>query len=183
MNVLMAGIPELEAGFAAYEPNCNTVKATCFVNEYLPTLDAATQATVATTLQSYSFAAQTVLDSADPINLGRSIERNFPLFATEIVGNGTLNLPDQVIPNRIASAPLGGTEPLFKVLGLQPLTETGAAGHHAARFVNGGHSSLLAPDGNDSNAQVTSEMQIEFASFFMSGGTTVQVNDSTLLEQ
>ena len=186
MSVLTAGSPELKAGFAAYEPNCKTVKATCFVNEFLPTLDAATQATAASTLQSYSFAAQTVLDSADPINLGRGIKSNFPLFATEIVGNGALNLPDQVIPNRIASAPLGGTEPLFKVLGLQALQGGPGvipASHHAARFVAGGHSSLLAPDGNDSNALVTSEMQTEFASFFMSGGAAVQVTDNTLLKQ
>ncbi|WP_421195959.1 VolA/Pla-1 family phospholipase [Aeromonas jandaei] len=186
MSVLTAGSPELKAGFAAYEPNCKTVKATCFVNEFLPSLNATTQAAAATTLQSYSFAAQTVLDSADPINLGRGIKSNFPLFATEIVGDGALNLPDQVIPNRIASAPLGGTEPLFKVLGLQALQGGPGvipASHHAARFVAGGHSSLLAPDGNDSNALVTSEMQTEFASFFMSGGAAVQVTDNTLLKQ
>ncbi|QTL96378.1 VolA/Pla-1 family phospholipase [Aeromonas jandaei] len=186
MSVLTADSPELKAGFAAYEPNCKTVKATCFVNEFLPSLNATTQAAAATTLQSYSFAAQTVLDSADPINLGRGIKSNFPLFATEIVGDGALNLPDQVIPNRIASAPLGGTEPLFKVLGLQALQGGPGvipASHHAARFVAGGHSSLLAPDGNDSNALVTSEMQTEFASFFMSGGAAVQVNDNTLLKQ
>ncbi|WP_421233794.1 VolA/Pla-1 family phospholipase [Aeromonas jandaei] len=186
MSVLTAGSPELKAGFASYEPSCKTVKATCFVNEFLPSLNATTQATAASTLQSYSFAAQTVLDSADPINLGRGIKSNFPLFATEIVGNGALNLPDQVIPNRIASAPLGGTEPLFKVLGLQALQGGPGvipASHHAARFVAGGHSSLLAPDGNDSNALVTSEMQTEFASFFMSGGAAVQVTDNTLLKQ
>ncbi|WP_071914734.1 VolA/Pla-1 family phospholipase [Aeromonas sp. SCS5] len=186
MSVLTAGSPELKAGFAAYEPNCKTVKATCFVNEFLPSLNATTQAAAATTLQSYSFAAQTVLDSADPINLGRGIKSNFPLFATEIVGDGALNLPDQVIPNRIASAPLGGTEPLFKVLDLQALQGGPGvipASHHAARFVAGGHSSLLAPDGNDSNALVTSEMQTEFASFFMSGGAAVQVTDNTLLKQ
>ncbi|WP_321149866.1 VolA/Pla-1 family phospholipase [Aeromonas jandaei] len=186
MSVLTAGSPELKAGFAAYEPNCKTVKATCFVNEFLPSLNATTQAAAATTLQSYSFAAQTVLDSADPINLGRGIKSNFPLFATEIVGDGALNLPDQVIPNRIVSAPLGGTEPLFKVLGLQALQGGPGvipASHHAARFVAGGHSSLLAPDGNDSNALVTSEMQTEFASFFMSGGAAVQVTDNTLLKQ
>ncbi|QXC38672.1 VolA/Pla-1 family phospholipase [Aeromonas jandaei] len=186
MSVLTAGSPELKAGFAAYELNCKTVKATCFVNEFLPSLNATTQAAAATTLQSYSFAAQTVLDSADPINLGRGIKSNFPLFATEIVGDGALNLPDQVIPNRIASAPLGGTEPLFKVLDLQALQGGPGvipASHHAARFVAGGHSSLLAPDGNDSNALVTSEMQTEFASFFMSGGAAVQVTDNTLLKQ
>ncbi|WP_438833802.1 VolA/Pla-1 family phospholipase [Aeromonas oralensis] len=184
MGVLTSGSAELKAGFTAYAPNCKTAVPTCFVNEFLPSLSTTQQAAAASTLQSYSFAAQSVLDSADPINLGSGILSSFPLFATEIVGDGALSLSDQVIPNSIASAPLGGTEPLFKVLALQPLTATGAASHNAARFVAGGHSSLLAPDENfDPSGDVTTEMQSQFASFFMSGGTAVKVTDSSLLKQ
>ncbi|WOE66493.1 lipase [Aeromonas allosaccharophila] len=186
MSVLTSGSPELKAGFTAYAPNCKTAAATCFVNEFLPSLDAATQAGAASTLQSYTFAAQSVLDSADPINLGSGVAKSFPLFATEIVGDGALNLPDQVIPNSIASAPLGGSEPLFRVLGLQELKGSGVlpAGHHAARFLKGGHSSLLAPDANfDQVGAVTSEIQTQFASFFMSGGAAVKVTDDTLIKQ
>ncbi|ELI6433255.1 lipase [Aeromonas salmonicida subsp. salmonicida] len=184
MGVLTGGSAELKAAFTAYAPNCQTAVPTCFVNEFLPSLGATTQAAAASTLQSYSFAAQSVLDSADPINLASGIKADFPLFATEIVGDGALSLSDQVIPNSIASAPLGGTEPLFKLLALQPLTATGAANHHAARFVAGGHSSLLAPDENfDPTGAVTTEMQTQFGSFFMSGGTAVQVTDSSLLKQ
>ncbi|WP_042052102.1 VolA/Pla-1 family phospholipase [Aeromonas dhakensis] len=184
MGVLTSGSAELKAGFTAYAPSCKTAVPTCFVNEFLPSLSATQQAAAASTLQSYSFAAQSVLDSADPINLGSGIKSDFPLFATEIVGDGALSLSDQVIPNSIASAPLGGTEPLFKVLALQPLTATGAASHNAARFVAGGHSSLLAPDENfDPNGDVTTEMQSEFASFFMSGGTAVKVTNGSLLKQ
>ncbi|HHW4403707.1 TPA: VolA/Pla-1 family phospholipase [Aeromonas hydrophila] len=184
MGVLTSGSAELKAGFTAYAPNCKTAVPTCFVNEFLPSLSSTQQAAAASTLQSYSFAAQSVLDSADPINLGRSIQSSFPLFATEIVGDGALSLSDQVIPNSIASAPLGGTEPLFKVLALQPLTATGAASHNAARFVAGGHSSLLAPDENfDPSGDVTTEMQSQFASFFMSGGTAVKVTNGSLLKQ
>ncbi|ELI6418840.1 TPA: VolA/Pla-1 family phospholipase [Aeromonas salmonicida subsp. salmonicida] len=184
MGVLTGGSAELKAAFTAYAPNCQTAVPTCFVNEFLPSLGATTQAAAASTLQSYNFAAQSVLDSADPINLASGIKADFPLFATEIVGDGALSLSDQVIPNSIASAPLGGTEPLFKLLALQPLTATGAANHHAARFVAGGHSSLLAPDENfDPTGDVTTEMQTQFGSFFMSGGTAVQVTDSSLLKQ
>ncbi|MCX7130243.1 VolA/Pla-1 family phospholipase [Aeromonas sp.] len=186
MSVLTSGSPELKAGFTAYAPNCKTAAANCFVNEFLPSLDAATQAGAASTLQSYTFAAQSVLDSADPINLGSGVAKSFPLFATEIVGDGALSLPDQVIPNSIASAPLGGTEPLFRVLGLQELKGSGVipAGHHAARFLKGGHSSLLAPDENfDQAGAVTTEIQTQFASFFMSGGTVVKVSDDTLIKQ
>ncbi|MGR1200565.1 VolA/Pla-1 family phospholipase [Aeromonas hydrophila] len=184
MGVLTSGSAELKAGFTAYAPNCKTAVPTCFVNEFLPSLSTTQQAAAASTLQSYSFAAQSVLDSADPINLGRGIQSSFPLFATEIVGDGALSLSDQVIPNSIASAPLGGTEPLFKVLALQPLIATGAASHNAARFVAGGHSSLLAPDENfDPSGDVTTEMQSQFASFFMSGGTAVKVTNGSLLKQ
>ncbi|MGN5075961.1 VolA/Pla-1 family phospholipase [Aeromonas veronii] len=186
MSVLTSGSPALKAGFTAYAPNCKTAAATCFVNEFLPSLDAATQAGAASTLQSYTFAAQSVLDSADPINLGSGVAKSFPLFATEIVGDGALNLPDQVIPNSIDSAPLGGTEPLFRVLGLQELKGSGVlpAGHHAARFLKGGHSSLLAPDENfDQAGAVTTEIQTQFASFFMSGGAAVKVTDDTLIKQ
>ncbi|SIQ82286.1 VolA/Pla-1 family phospholipase [Aeromonas veronii] len=186
MSVLTSGSPALKAGFTAYAPNCKTAAATCFVNEFLPSLDAATQAGAASTLQSYTFAAQSVLDSADPINLGSGVAKSFPLFATEIVGDGALSLPDQVIPNSIASAPLGGTEPLFRVLGLQELKGSGVlpAGHHAARFLKGGHSSLLAPDENfDPAGAVTTEIQTQFASFFMSGGAAVKVTDDTLIKQ
>lgn len=186
MSVLTSGSPELKAGFTAYAPNCKTAAANCFVNEFLPSLDAATQAGAASTLQSYTFAAQSVLDSADPINLGSGVAKSFPLFATEIVGDGALSLPDQVIPNSIASAPLGGTEPLFRVLGLQELKGSGVipAGHHAARFLKGGHSSLLAPDENfDQAGAVTTEIQTQFASFFMSGGAVVKVSDDTLIKQ
>ncbi|MFM5881371.1 VolA/Pla-1 family phospholipase [Aeromonas sanarellii] len=184
MSVLTAGSAALKAAFTAYAPNCKTAVPTCFVNEFLPSQDAATQATAASTLQSYSFAAQSVLDSADPINLGRGIAADFPLFATEVVGDGALSLSDRVIPNSIATAPLGGTEPLFKVLALQPLTATGAASHHAARFVAGGHSSLLAPDEDfDPTGAVTTEMQTQFGSFFASDGALVKVTDASLLKQ
>ncbi|WP_310597551.1 VolA/Pla-1 family phospholipase [Aeromonas aquatica] len=184
MGVLTGGSPELKTAFTAYAPSCKTAVASCFVNEFLPSLDATAQATAAGTLQSYVFAAQSVLDSADPINLARGIKADFPLFATEIVGDGALSLSDQVIPNSIASAPLGGTEPLFRMLALQPLTATGAANHHAARFLAGGHSSLLAPDDNfDPTGAVTTEMQTQFGSFFMSGGTAVKVTDASLLKQ
>ncbi|AVP92526.1 VolA/Pla-1 family phospholipase [Aeromonas rivipollensis] len=184
MSVLTGGSAALKTAFTAYAPNCKTAAPTCFVNEFLPSLDAATQASAAGTLQSYSFAAQSVLDSADPINLGRGIAADFPLFATEVVGDGALSLSDRVIPNSIATAPLGGTEPLFKVLALQPLSATGAANHHATRFVAGGHSSLLAPDENfDPTGAVTTEMQTQFGSFFASGGTAVKVTDASLLKQ
>ena len=77
MGVLTSGSAELKAGFTAYAPNCKTAVPTCFVNEFLPSLSTTQQAAAASTLQSYSFAAQSVLDSADPINLGSGILSSF----------------------------------------------------------------------------------------------------------
>lgn len=184
-GILTSSSAALKDGFAAYAPSCQKAPdPACFVNEFLPKQDAATRAAATSTLASYSFAAQSVLDSADPINLGVGIKSDLKLFATEIVGDGALKLPDQVIPNSIASAPLGGTEPLLKVLGLQPLTGTQAGPiRHVARFVDGGHSSLLAPDGGDDAGAVTAEIQKEFASFFVTAGGAVQVSDPNLLKQ
>ncbi|MBZ6073707.1 VolA/Pla-1 family phospholipase [Aeromonas schubertii] len=184
-GILTSSSAALKDGFTAYAPSCQKAPdPACFVNEFLPKQDAATRAAATSTLASYSFAAQSVLDSADPINLGAGIKSDLKLFATEIVGDGALKLPDQVIPNTIASAPLGGTEPLLKVLGLQPLTGTQAGPiRHVARFVDGGHSSLLAPDGGDDTGAVTAEIQKEFASFFVTAGGAVQVSDPNLLKQ
>lgn len=184
-GILTSSSAALKDGFAAYAPSCQKAPdPACFVNEFLPKQDAATRAAATSTLASYSFAAQSVLDSADPINLGAGVKSDLKLFATEIVGDGALKLPDQVIPNSIASAPLGGTEPLLKVLGLQPLTGTQAGPiRHVARFVDGGHSSLLAPDGGDDAGAVTAEIQKEFASFFVTAGGAVQVSDPNLLKQ
>ncbi|MEW7866921.1 VolA/Pla-1 family phospholipase [Aeromonas diversa] len=184
-GVLTNGSEALKNGFAAYAPSCQKAPdPACFVNEFLPKQDASIQAAAAATLASYSFAAQSVLDSADPINLGAGIKSDLKLFATEIVGDGALNLPDQVIPNSTKTSPLGGTEPLLKVLGLQSLTNTQVGPiRHVARFVDGGHSSLLSPDGGDDTGAVTAEIQKEFASFFMSGGAAVQVTDPNQLKQ
>ncbi|MGL5707727.1 MAG: hypothetical protein ACRDDF_05620, partial [Aeromonas sp.] len=56
--------------------------------------------------------------------------------------------------------------------------------NHSARFVAGGHSSLLAPDEHfDQAGAVTVELQSQFASFFMSGGAAVKVTDDTLIKQ
>jgi triacylglycerol lipase len=40
MSVLTSGSAALKAAFTAYAPNCKTAVPTCFVNEFLPSLDA-----------------------------------------------------------------------------------------------------------------------------------------------
>ncbi|WKE67082.1 lipase [Gallaecimonas kandeliae] len=146
-------------------------------------------------MQQFLFAAQTTVDSADPIAYGATLAANTPgLLVHEVVGGGTADNPgDQVIPNSNAThgLPLSGTEPLIATMGLSPITAsvmtpdgtTEVSG--VARFNAGAHTSLLnpAPEGLDpvSSAAVTTEMQSEVASFLASKGLTILVQDSSVL--
>jgi len=143
-------------------------------------------------------AAQTVIDSADPVNLARFSEGNAVLLHA-VVGGGTLDdgavsLPDQVVPNAVTGAPLAGTEPLIRAFGLTAVTEAGlfnAGGdpvRAAVRFIKGEHGSLLSPARNipppasaNGFLDVTTEMQTQAGSFIVSGGTAIQVTDETVI--
>ncbi|HUD42063.1 MAG TPA: hypothetical protein VMR06_08715 [Dokdonella sp.] len=124
-------------------------------------------------------AAQTVIDSADPINFAFATAGK-RLLLQEVVGGGDV-LPDQVIPNSVAGAPLSGTEPLIRALGLASITATtqNAAGiRGAVRFTQGDHGSLLSPAASPA---ATAEMQGEMASLLVSGGTAVQIANPSVI--
>ena len=134
-------------------------------------------------------AAQQVVDAADPVNLAGFAAAKRVLLH-EVVGGGTLTgggtaLPDQVIPNTVAGAPLSGTEPLIRAFGLASITGTtaNAAGvRGAVRFIQGNHGSILQPGAATAEALATTvEMQGEMASFLVSGGTAVQVANPTVI--
>ncbi len=118
--------------------------------------------------------AQTVIDAADPINWGAASLTNSMLLQ-QIAG-------DTVVPNAVQGAPLAGTEPLIRALGLDAITETtqdpsGIRG--AVRMLQGGHGSLLDPSAGPA---VTAEMQGQAASMVASGGATVVINDPSLIQ-
>ncbi len=129
-------------------------------------------------------AAQTVIDSADPINwalpANNSLLASKRLLIQEVVGSAT-SPPDQVIPNSVAGAPLSGTEPLIRILGLSSITQTtqSATGiRGAVRFTAGDHGSLLSPVASPA---VTAEMQGEMASLLISQGTAVQISNPSVI--
>ncbi len=133
---------------------------------------------------SFFGAAQTVIDSADPVNFAlaanNSLLASKRLLLQEVVGGGDV-LPDQVIPNSVAGAPLSGTEPLIRTLGLASITQTtqSATGiRGATRFIVGDHGSLLSPA---ASAAATAEMQGQMASLLVSGGAAVQVTNPSVL--
>jgi pimeloyl-ACP methyl ester carboxylesterase len=128
---------------------------------------------------SFLGAAQQVLDPADPINYGFASVTN-ALVLHEVVGGGTV-LPDQVIPNSVAGAPLSGTEPLIRALGLPSITGTRQAANGvrgAVRFIVGDHGSLLSPA---ASRPATLEMQGQMASFLASGGAVLLVQDPSVI--
>lgn len=119
--------------------------------------------------------AQTVLDSADPINWGPITAETNSVLLQQVKD-------DTVVPNAVAGAPLSGTEPLIRVMGLDAITQTtaDAAGiRGAVRMIQGGHGSLLDPTAGPA---VTAEMQGQAGSMIATGGTTVVIGNSSLIK-
>jgi len=117
-------------------------------------------------------AAQTVVDSVDPINHAtRLAASNTVIHMTQING-------DTVVPNNLPGFPLVGTEPLARNLGLNNVSET-TMGSGFVKFETGYHSSLLSPAVDQSNSLVTitaeqaeavySELQKQVAQFAVTG--------------
>lgn len=123
-------------------------------------------------------AAQWALDSADPINNGANAAANHPIHMIEVVG-GNSGEPDQVIPNEVATAPLSGTEPLARVMGLSAVSTT-SAGSGLVRFVAGDHSSILSPS---ASLEATVEMQKQTATFAATNGATLLITDTSVVKQ
>ena len=141
----------------------------------------------------FNFAAQTIIDAADPVNYASSVKATMtPVHVLEIVGDeaaGGSNKADQVIVNAVASLPLVGTEPLIRELGLQGASDTVGDGttavSAAVRFLKGHHSSILSPavspgaaEDATANLEVTIEMQSEVASFAKTGGKLLLITDN-----
>lgn len=133
-------------------------------------------------------AAQTVIDSADPINYAGTLGAgNLPLFLIEVIGGGAQGgVADIVIPNSVAGAPFAGTEPMISALGLTDIIgttnePTGIQG--AVRFLEGSHGSLLTPVGSAGDAAAFAEMQSQVRSFHASNGQDVTVTDAALIQQ
>lgn len=130
--------------------------------------------------EQFFVAGQTAIDAGDPINYASLALNPPPLHLIEIVG-GAGSLPDQVIPNQVADAPLSGTEPLIRALGLVALhtsTENNQGIRGAVRFTAGNHGSILDPT---ENAAVTVEIQSQIADFFAHEGRALHITDPTFI--
>ena len=145
--------------------------------------------------ETFIVAAQTVMDSADPINYASAAASGRGILLYEVVGNGAGNLPDQVIPNSVwptttdntAPSPTAGTTPLATAMGLTHYGDAVTGSTDLAAWVEfsaGHHSSILVPtnaagDADASSAAVTAQMQGAMAAFVVSDGTTLNIDSSS----
>jgi len=122
---------------------------------------------------TFFIAAQTLLDSGDPINhastLGQSASTG--LHMIEVIG-------DSVIPNEVATAPLSGTKPLARQMGLTQTAES-TTNNSLVRFSEGDHGSIL---GSPASLAATVEMQRQVALFALSMGGQLTVTDTSVIQ-
>jgi virulence factor lipase-like protein/platelet-activating factor acetylhydrolase isoform II len=170
MSVPGGGIARLLDGSPTFGPRIRAGLEAAGVEPGTPDYDA------------FMGAAQTAVDSGDPINFNLASAADKNILMQEVVGGGDV-LPDQVIPNSVPGAPLSGTEPLIAAYGLAPISQTTQSAdgiRGATRFLQGEHGSLLDPT---DFPLATAEMQGEMASMMASGGAAVQVTYPQILEQ
>ncbi|MFK7862509.1 MAG: hypothetical protein AB8B64_27115 [Granulosicoccus sp.] len=114
-------------------------------------------------------AAQTLIESADPINHATTVAAgDTRIHFIEVID-------DQVIPNRVEGAPLSGSEPLIALLGLPAVDSTVMGSSGVVRFIEGSHGSILSPE---SSLAATVEMQTQMATFARSLGNLLPVDNS-----
>lgn len=141
--------------------------------------------------ESFIGAAQTVVDSGDPVNHATTAAAGRGILFFEIVGDGTASNPsDLVVPNTVPDgndtsgtvpAPLAGTEPQLALMGLTQVNDTtmGSDLHVVTKYLSGEHGSLLDPTPSPA---VTTEIQTQAASFFTFDGNRVVVTDPSVLQ-
>ena len=176
--------PFRQAANQAIENNGGPVPGTPAFNEFLAQFyvqffaEAPAQLVAARDglLTQFRFAAQTVIDSADPVNyaaLARSTET--PLMLIQADG-------DSVIPNT-TGYPTSGTEPLAALLGLPVVTESIIGEEPVSaflRYIDADHGSLLSPGTTEVGARVTQSMQTSIGVYMLTNGSALVVDSEEL---
>ncbi|WP_404402152.1 alpha/beta hydrolase [Idiomarina seosinensis] len=165
-----AGINPGSAGFSELLAQVYT--------EFMANASAEQKAQINATFEQFAFAAQAVMDSADPVNYSA------PLTATQTPLHLIEALGDATIPNSVAGKPLAGTEPLIRLLGLPSVSATvksddGSPVSGAVRFSAGDHASLVS---TDASAAATAEMQTQIFSWFGSDMLLLPITNEEVVE-
>ncbi len=116
-----------------------------------------------TNYERFLYAAQTAMDSGDPVNFMETLAKLGVPALVQQINN------DAVIPNGATGAPLMGTKAMASLLGATQLG-LGATqlGRGYVKHTAGGHSSLLRPEGGA--PQVTAELQTQVVTFVLNNG-------------
>jgi hypothetical protein len=114
---------------------------------------------------------QTMLDPAEPANYAAAAAAQHPLHIVEILGD--LTVPND--PTDYIADLFGATA----VTAASPTLSDGAGVRGIVRFTAGDHGSLLDPTADPA---VTSEMQTEMVTFAVTGGTTIAINDPSVVQ-
>ena len=157
--------------------------------------------------ESFMIAAQTVLDTTDPVNFangtmgqtdgGAGAITGRGLLMFEVVGDG-VSPSDLVIPNAVpdsndttgtVASPLAGTTPLARLMGLTQVTAdtSGTDLKGIVRFSAGHHGSLLTTSNTTSvlavreSAATFTEMQSIMATFLEFAGNTINITDTNVI--
>ncbi|WIG82024.1 lipase [Photobacterium damselae] len=165
---------------------CYALYQNKLINDGTPESLATLQALYAS-FNQFAFAAQTVMDTVDPINHSAFVPKELPVYLAQVKN-------DLVIPNYtplgqtvagtdipVPYSPFTGTTPLLKTLALTPTTVSikDTVVRNAALFNAGVHSSLLDPT---PSGAVTAEMQSEVHSFISSNGKELTISNHSVLE-
>ncbi|PID63118.1 MAG: lipase [Gammaproteobacteria bacterium] len=122
--------------------------------------------------QQFLRAAQTVVDSADPINHATQLAASsVPVNMVEVRG-------DAVVPNSVEGSPLAGTEALARIAGV-PQVDTTTSGSNFIIFNQGDHGSILNPE---ASMDATVEMQKQIVTFAATAGQQLPVTTTAVIE-
>lgn len=140
--------------------------------------------------ETFLGAAQTVVDSGDPVNYAEDAATGRGVLFFEIVG-GSTSPSDLVVPNTVPDAndsgstvpaPLAGTEPMLDLMGLTQVNSSQTATSDlllSVKFTAGNHSSILDPTAAPA---VTTEMQTEMVSFLAHDGLSLTITSASDIE-
>jgi hypothetical protein len=146
--------------------------------QFMSSASAEQVAQIDATFEQFAFAAQAVIDSADPVNYSAGVvATGTPVHVIEALGDAT-------IPNAIEGKPLAGTEPLIRLMGLPSVSSSvqsqdGSPVSGAVRFSEGDHGSLVSPE---ASAAATTEMQTQIFSWFASDMLMLPISNEEVVE-
>ena len=131
-------------------------------------------------LSPFLFAAQTAVDSADPVNYAAmALANNKPTLGVQVQ-------VDTVVPPLVDGAPLAGNTPHAALYGLPVVTDTAQQPRGSIKVSMGTHATPLSPAGPGGATEFiaqTTLMQNAIAKFIASGGALIEITDPALIEE